>query len=701
MYGYRAGARRHMHVPAGRSPPKKRCKLSLIDNQSGEAREAEEPTLNEKHFDDAFAGFGDLDFSGLQRNLGDDEAGGLNDIVVIRKPITEEDRAKTNIKLGVSPRKDKTTPPFKPVNETIVLDDYTDTEESNDVELVEVPLTEREKAANFFSNVRFSTLPAGKKKGLNLEKPLLFNKKKKRGTKDDDIIFLPSPPKASVISAGNSNQIFLSDTASKVLTTPWHNKCEEVGTKVRRSARIASHKAISQVQSSSKSAVEPVVTQQFNISAPTTKTSGRKAKKKRAAFLREQLAEAPNDQPVSSQEPMEVDPKPKEEAMDVDLENVSDDNRNKQGMGGKLRRCMVPAKKSNPLPPNGVPISVCTYNVLCESTRLRCEHLYKSCDESSLPWSVRWKKLCKFFRENYADIYCIQEVEEKYVTTHFRSFFSERGFGYIYTARGNGNPDGCMIAYNLKELKRIEGDHEHIFYNHKVDGFNKDNVGQLLRFEHLKSGLRFNVINTHILFNMRRGDLKLGQLIILLNRIHENTNHTDPKFVGNIVCGDFNMDPRSLLYDFVRQGILRVSKKMAYHLALSPHKCMKESKYHVVDVKPSRIGLTYNCTRLERKGFVNEQTSYSHPMKFLSAYEHRTEKGQPEVSTRHLDFGCPDFIFYQGVAGPGGTPQEDRIQLFQRLRLPSLGEIDKLVGPMPNQECGSDHLPLLAEFVIS
>lgn len=90
---------------------------------------------------------------------------------------------------------------------------------------------------------------------------------------------------------------------------------------------------------------------------------------------------------------------------------------------------------------------------------------------------------------------------------------------------------------------------------------------------------------------------------------------------------------------------------------------------------------------------------FRQPFRFLSAYAHCRPDGELEVSTRHADHGCPDFIFYEG-ASMGAAEREHRITLQKRLSLPSLAQIDSCCGPMPNLECGSDHLPIAAHFLL-
>ena len=83
--------------------------------------------------------------------------------------------------------------------------------------------------------------------------------------------------------------------------------------------------------------------------------------------------------------------------------------------------------------------------------------------------------------------------------------------------------------------------------------------GQLIILQDRYSKAIFCVANTHILFNMFRGDLKLGQLTLLLAHVQRATAsyRGNSAFRGVFLCGDFNMEPHSPLYSFLRFGRIR------------------------------------------------------------------------------------------------------------------------------------------------
>ncbi|XXG47617.1 hypothetical protein AAC387_Pa02g2235 [Persea americana] len=65
------------------------------------------------------------------------------------------------------------------------------------------------------------------------------------------------------------------------------------------------------------------------------------------------------------------------------------------------------------------------------------------------------------------------------------------------------------------------------------------------------------VCNIHVLYNPNRGDIKIGQVRVLLDRAHAVSMTWNGAPV--IVCGDFNCTPRSPLYNFILEQKLNLS----------------------------------------------------------------------------------------------------------------------------------------------
>jgi hypothetical protein len=94
-------------------------------------------------------------------------------------------------------------------------------------------------------------------------------------------------------------------------------------------------------------------------------------------------------------------------------------------------------------------------------------------------------------------------------------------------------------------------------------------LGQLILLQEKQTKLKFVVANTHILFNMKRGDVKTGQVALLLASIERFTMSMrfDDEYSGVLLCGDFNIEPNSPIYDFILQGTLKYSTFSSQELA--------------------------------------------------------------------------------------------------------------------------------------
>lgn len=104
------------------------------------------------------------------------------------------------------------------------------------------------------------------------------------------------------------------------------------------------------------------------------------------------------------------------------------------------------------------------------------------------------------------------------------------------------------------------------FFRPNMELLNRHNVGivMLLRpmvpqgSEVKEKGPFLCVANTHLLFNPRRGDVKLAQLAIMMAEIHSVVKSCKAKgeHCNVILCGDFNSVPYMPLYQFITTGEL-------------------------------------------------------------------------------------------------------------------------------------------------
>ena len=347
-------------------------------------------------------------------------------------------------------------------------------------------------------------------------------------------------------------------------------------------------------------------------------------------------------------------------------------------------------------------LRVCSYNVLSQSIAGRTIFLYSHLLNSKkrqyeISWPHRSKLLAKEFSLIGADIYCLQEVEHDHYTSFFEPTLSKAGYKSIYKKRTGPLVDGCAIFYRSNLDLLFSKDIEFVFTGNQI--FNQGNIAQVARFR-MRDGSEFCVTNTHLLFNKRLGQVKIAQASKLLAAVYEATSGDCPY----LMCGDFNMQPGSPLYNFISDGFLPFANLRQFEVS-----GQGESGGSILrpDVFPIDMHNLESC-RITKCGENRE--ALMHKMKFASAYSHVTDDYKPEISAFQSEDACnPDFIFYsvedkilqEKPRGPSILEiREGPLHLVRRLSLPSEMVLRRTIGPWPNFTTPSDHIPLVVDFAL-
>ncbi|KAJ3371433.1 Protein angel 2 [Allomyces arbusculus] len=211
-----------------------------------------------------------------------------------------------------------------------------------------------------------------------------------------------------------------------------------------------------------------------------------------------------------------------------------------------------------------------SYNVLADNLLFKNRYLYpKNAPMDWLRWDQRWQRILHQVREHDPDVICMQEIHERDLVRDIAPDLLTLGYHYHYqqrTQNADAHQDGVATFYRADRLTCVQA--EPVMYFHAGTFLDRDNVGMVLRLVLPKHGIQLMVANTHILFNPRRGAVKVGQIHTLLTRIHVMLDaeampaesedlsiiNTDPTDVPVFVCGDFNSAPHSAVYHFVASG---------------------------------------------------------------------------------------------------------------------------------------------------
>ncbi|XP_074663119.1 protein angel homolog 2-like [Tubulanus polymorphus] len=409
----------------------------------------------------------------------------------------------------------------------------------------------------------------------------------------------------------------------------------------------------------------------------------------------------------------------------------------------------------------GINFTFMTYNVLAQKLLEDNHYLYSHVNRQYLTWRHRKNELMREIKALSPDVLCLQEVDAEHYENFFNPILINLGYLGNFKKRTGDKPDGCATyfkadKFTMDRCVAVE------FYRPGVSILDRDNVGLLTLLkpisEDVDDNVRLCLANTHLLFNPKRGDIKLAQISLLFSEI--DSLIYKPGGTGYhpvILCGDFNSSPYSPMYNFICGKRLKVQNLLAKDVSGQGDRGGRYVKLSR-DTLPPRIGIYDQCQYIalvnQRKshqvslesskdskkpapsvddndGAVikneaksttpesqNMQTSrhtvgsgvLSHNFDLASVYKHKTDRAGKlftEVSTQHMR-ACAtvDFIFYtvddQNIAdasadGSAVNIENGNLELTARLKLMTKTEI-KRMGGLPNKYHGSDHLPLVAKF---
>uniref|UniRef100_H3C8U5 Endonuclease/exonuclease/phosphatase domain-containing protein n=1 Tax=Tetraodon nigroviridis TaxID=99883 RepID=H3C8U5_TETNG len=161
-------------------------------------------------------------------------------------------------------------------------------------------------------------------------------------------------------------------------------------------------------------------------------------------------------------------------------------------------------------------------------------------------------------------ILCLQEVQEDHYENQIKPALLTLGsYQCEYKKRTGSKPDGCAIVFKSSRLSLLSSNP--VEFLRPGDALlDRDNVGLVLLLQPSDAASPLGassicVANTHLLYNPRRGDVKLAQLAILLAEISRLSRLPGGSTGPVVLCGDFNSTPLSPLYSFLTTGCLNYS----------------------------------------------------------------------------------------------------------------------------------------------
>ncbi|KAL6296998.1 hypothetical protein ACE6H2_005140 [Prunus campanulata] len=221
--------------------------------------------------------------------------------------------------------------------------------------------------------------------------------------------------------------------------------------------------------------------------------------------------------------------------------------------------------------------SVLSYNILAGIYAFGNRYSY--CPEWALSWEYRMQNIINEIIEYDADILCLQERD------HFEDLLkpalAKCGYSVLYKTKtkevytpNQYTIDGCATFYRHNKFKEIvkyelEYDKSALPFVEalepelkKAGRFRllKDNVALVVILERVKNEECFDgnqpricVANTHIHASEKFPDVKLVQVVSLINGLEKIANSKIPL----LICGDLNSLPLSIPHSFISKGILQ------------------------------------------------------------------------------------------------------------------------------------------------
>ncbi|KAM4662495.1 protein angel homolog 1 [Discoglossus pictus] len=302
--------------------------------------------------------------------------------------------------------------------------------------------------------------------------------------------------------------------------------------------------------------------------------------------------------------------------------------------------------------------TVLSYNILSQDLADQNPDLYVHCVPDILCWEYRWQNILQELQHWEADVLCLQEVQEDHYKEHVQPSLSAMGYSCHYKRRTGRKTDGCCTCFKTQRFTSITESHVE-FFRPGINPMNRDNVGLVLLLQpRIPEDLqeKFNppplcVANTHLLYNPRRGDIKLAQLALFLAEIDKVSRMPRGAHCPIILCGDLNATPDSPLYRLLRNGILNYRDLPAWKVSGQEKFCTQPfPRVLSSPLWPEFLGVTDRCQYVSLPKKLSDRRTYSR---------------ESLLQFRYCDYAFqrpPDLALIKGVTDNEPDPFSDPAQ---------------------------------------
>ena len=361
------------------------------------------------------------------------------------------------------------------------------------------------------------------------------------------------------------------------------------------------------------------------------------------------------------------------------------------------------------------------------------QDLYTTVPWKYMDWSHRLDGILHEIKLVDPDVLCLQEVD---AFDEMERALAALGYKGSFLSR-RGLPEGCATFWKSSKFHQATGGEHHIdFANHDL----KQNVALIHVLQSKEANWRLLLGNIHVLFNPKRGDIKLAQVRVLLGKVAAlQQKH---RTASVVICGDFNSAPGSPLYEYVLRGELdclahdrRYISGQVEGLAHGVEHKPVRNQFHLPPQEQEQEEEKTPPKNSKRKGNPNKwssenlrialgmlpqgTTKITHSLKLHSAYD--TVGGEPGTilfskwiplfyflkhstflhiffsayTSAHRRFvGTVDYIWYAQSEGASIRP----LSCLLPLKYESL--MNSSVPCLPNRHWPSDHMSIVSDFLV-
>ncbi|OVA05024.1 Endonuclease/exonuclease/phosphatase [Macleaya cordata] len=315
--------------------------------------------------------------------------------------------------------------------------------------------------------------------------------------------------------------------------------------------------------------------------------------------------------------------------------------------------------------------TVVSHNILADRNASKHRGFYSNVPSEYMNWDYRKRVICEELIGLDPDIICLQEVDKYY---DLLITMEKEGYAGTYKRRTGDTVDGCAMFWKSDVFKLLEG--ESIKF--KEFGL-RDNVAQLSVFEMCKADSRRIVVgNIHVLFNQNQGDIKLGQIRLLLSRAHTLSEKWGT--IPVVLAGDFNSTPQSAVYKFLSSSELNIT--LYDRRDLSGQRSCHPAQFSSTERQISKPCILmdrcfeYCWTDEEVKTATGDSSStvVEHSLKLSSSYAtvkgstiSRDSLGEPLATSYHSSFlGTVDYLWYSDNLVPTRVLDTPSIDILRK-----------------------------------